>query len=61
MRQALQPRTLLLGLLTASFGVLVIQVARSPARLTYDEPYSVNYVALLHEHGLSRAFRQHIS
>jgi hypothetical protein len=61
MRQALQPRTLLLGLLAAAFAVLVVQAARSPGRLTYDEPYFANYVALLHEHGLSRAFLRSLS
>lgn len=61
MRQALQPRTLLLGLLAVAFAVLVVQAARSPARLAYDEPYFANYVALLHEHGLSLAFLRSLS
>lgn len=61
MRQAFQPRTVLLGLLAVGVAVLVIQAARSPVRLTYDEPYFANYVALLHEHGLSRAFLRSLS
>lgn len=51
----------MLGLLMAAFAVLVIQAARSPGRLTYDEPYFANYVALLHEHGLSRTFLRSLS
>jgi hypothetical protein len=55
MRQVFQARTLLLGLLAVGFAVLVVQAALSPGRLTYDEPYFANYVALLHEHRLSLA------
>jgi len=47
-------------LMTIALLALVAMVAFSPHRLTYDEPYYLNYVSLLHQHGLTIAYIQSV-
>ncbi|MDI1286114.1 MAG: hypothetical protein PSV46_17145, partial [Reyranella sp.] len=45
-----------IGILVAAGVVLVALVVLSPHRFVYDEPYFVEYIALLHKFGPTPAF-----
>ncbi len=44
------------GILFAAFLALVVLVVTSPHRFLYDEPYFVEYIPLLHQHGFTTKF-----